>query len=433
MAVAQVLRGDPSYDPKYDTYIDSDPTAAAQEFLSRPDILGSGKTNAQAGQDYASKGDWQHPMSGPVPAQGPMLGERRVGKTETVEWQGDQWAPVQHDPNVAPGGSAGYHPGLNTSSGNAMLQGFLSGSAGEVTPGKVGTIAALAGALPSGGASLLPLAAGAAGAMGGAEAVQSHYGTPNAPQSGMEALGGMLEAGAAPIVSGAMAKAPGMLASLPAKVSGAGGAALGGYEGYKTGGIPGAVVGAAGGYAACTKLPWAVRQLGKLVGMGGEEAIGSEVSGAAKAAESDAGGFTGNSSTIGKMPNRPTVPWNPANTRPTEDFWPQGSTIEPGASPSPRDAGWTPTGQSTPAPTVAPPATPVAPRSISEITPVRGTPDFSPVTTSPETPPPSAVNVNGGWAGGPGPGQVAPSTAPMPRTGFQDQSAGSLRGVSSEG
>ncbi len=122
-------------------------------------------------------------------------------------------------------------------------KGFVQGASEAATPGRTGLLALL-----SGGATL-PATLAAAGGQAAAEGARVATDAPNAPHS----LGD-----AALDVAGA-ASTPGLAAAVPAGLAKAGGAAkfikrglggaLGGYEGYKYGGVPGGVVGALGGAA----------------------------------------------------------------------------------------------------------------------------------------------------------------------------------------
>lgn len=171
-------------------------------------------------------------------------------------------------------GDHGYQPGLNTSPLHASLEGFLSGAAeGATSPsGK----AAIGGASALLGPAGVPVAAGAEAL---AQALGVHYGNENAPASFPEAAGNVGEAAAAPAISAATTAAAPIvareLAKVPKAVTGLGGAAIGGYTGYKRGGIPGAVEGALAGGAMGAAVPKSLQALQKLTGLGAEAEAGA--------------------------------------------------------------------------------------------------------------------------------------------------------------
>lgn len=175
----------------------------------------------------------------------------------------------------AKNGGQGYHPGASTSPVRAGLEGFLSGAAeGATSPaGKT----AIGGAASLMGPVGAPVAAGAEGLAG---LLGVHYNNANAPQSLGEAAANVGEAAAAPLTtSAASAAAPFVaktLSTLPKTVTGLGGAALGGYEGYKHGGIPGAVEGALAGGALGAGLPRSMQALRGVAGMAPEAAAEAE-------------------------------------------------------------------------------------------------------------------------------------------------------------
>jgi hypothetical protein len=346
--------GDPGFDwSQYGQYKTDtpDPVIGAKAFLAKRDPTTDprgGQTNATAASEYLDK------TNQPTGAA-PQVGEQRHGAIESVEWNGTRWSPVARDASA----EGGYHPGRDTSPGMAALQGMISGSAEAATPGKIGAIAGLATALPTAGISMIPAALGAGGLTGLAEMLQSHYGTANAPQSMGAGIMGAGEAAAAPVIQAGLGKLPGLLSRLPAKATGIGGAAIGGYEGYRRGGVPGAVEGAVVGGAAGAAMPRGLKALGSMFGVAPEAAAegAATAGGATRTVGETASGFAGQS----KAPfiNRPTAPWAPTAGKSTEDYWPQGSTIEPPAPLTPRDPGFQPTVQGTPTSTAAPsPAVP---------------------------------------------------------------------------
>lgn len=225
-----------------------DPVKAAEDFLAQPDVTTNGQqTNAQTADQYLA----DHGLTMP------QVGERRSGPTETVEWDGSRWNPIAQT-----SAEAGYHPGLNTSPTEAMLQGFLSGaSEGALSPqGK----AAISGGAALLGPAGIPVAAGAEGL---AALLGTHYGVSDAPQSFGEAAADVAEPTASTALFGAAIPA-GLkyAATLPKTVTGAGGALYGGYKGYKYGGIPGAIEGAVLGGTTGTAMPRLLRAIGGLAG-----------------------------------------------------------------------------------------------------------------------------------------------------------------------
>jgi len=110
----------------------------------------------------------------------PQVGERRVGRTETVEWDGSRWTPVPHQ---ASGAEGGYHPGLADSEhpGLAALKGFISGGAtGLPTAARIAQFGLIP--LLTGGASIPAQMAIGAGSQGMADLADKAAGDPNAPQ-----------------------------------------------------------------------------------------------------------------------------------------------------------------------------------------------------------------------------------------------------------
>lgn len=133
------------------------------------------------------------------------------------------------------------------------LKGFLEGSSEAATPMRTGTLALL-----TGGATL-PAALGAAGAQSGVEALRGATGAPNAATSFPQAASRVIGAAAVPglpagIGAGARKVARVAPSLINEKTPGVIGAGLGGYEGYKRGGITGAVEGATLGGVLGSKL-----------------------------------------------------------------------------------------------------------------------------------------------------------------------------------
>lgn len=110
----------------------------------------------------------------------PQVGERRVGRTETVEWDGARWTPVPHQ---ASGAEGGYHPGLADSEhpGLAALKGFISGGAtGLPTAARIAQFGLIP--LLTGGMSIPAQMAIGAGSQGMADLADRAADDPNAPQ-----------------------------------------------------------------------------------------------------------------------------------------------------------------------------------------------------------------------------------------------------------
>lgn len=171
----------------------------------------------------------------------------RTVNGETRTWDGGQWVAA---PTSA---EAGYHPGLEDSGSPwlARIKGFLSGASEAATPGKVGTLAALA--VP--GAAPAALVGG--GAMALADMLRTHFDTANAPKSmgdaAMDVGGAALGAG----IKGPISKGYELASNVvknPRALTGGTGAVVGGLEGYKRDGIPGALGGAVAGGLGATML-----------------------------------------------------------------------------------------------------------------------------------------------------------------------------------
>jgi hypothetical protein len=183
----------------------------------------------------------------------PQVGERRSGATETVEWNGQRWSPVEHAPSApAPGGGGSSFlgdlwSGLKNNPA-ATLKGFLQGGATGV-PNAV-TIAQTALPFVTGGMSIPAEAAiGAASNLGG-DLINRAAGDPNAPQSFMDLMkhageGALLQGGVSAGLKGVKALAG--AASRSGNLGAVAGGATGAYEGYKHGGVTGAIEGGAAG------------------------------------------------------------------------------------------------------------------------------------------------------------------------------------------
>jgi len=205
----------------------------------------------------------------------PDRGEVRSAGGETRQWDGSRWQPVTSESPSPPVdkpisfGALDYVPGLrdilnlpaNVVKGAeatpdivrglvhepaSTLKGFVQGASEAATPGRVGLLSLL-----TGGATLpatLAAAGGEALAQGGRVATNA----ANAPQSLSDAAGDIAEAASIPAVAAGLKAVPETVQRLGGTKKVAGrvlGAGIGGYEGYKYGGIPGAIAGAAGGGA----------------------------------------------------------------------------------------------------------------------------------------------------------------------------------------
>lgn len=203
----------------------------------------------------------------------PQPGEIRRGATESVQWNGERWSPIVHGEesvdkpisfgvldmvpglrdvlnlptNIVKGAKAlpDVARGIVNEPG-ATMKGFVKGSSEAATPERIGMLALL-----TGGATL-PAALGAAGGEALAEGARVATDAPNAARSFPEAAGNVLGAASVPALAGALNAAPTAIARMGGARKVAGGvlgAGLGGYEGYRYGGIPGGIAGAIGGGA----------------------------------------------------------------------------------------------------------------------------------------------------------------------------------------
>lgn len=200
----------------------------------------------------------------------PQPGEVRHGASESVQWDGSRWQPIgpaaalpsTDHPSVDMLGIPGLEEIANLPSNlvkgvqaapdvarnlfshpGATLKGFVQGASEAATPGRTGLLALL-----TGGATL-PATLAAAGGQATAEAGRVLTHTSNAPQSFPDAALEVAGAAAMPGLAGAEGALAAKAGGQAKLVKGAIGAGLGGYEGYKYGGIPGMVAGAAGGAA----------------------------------------------------------------------------------------------------------------------------------------------------------------------------------------
>lgn len=229
----------------------------------------------------------------------PQKGDEQHGATEHLRWDGHRWNPIEAPKpatvdNPRSFGVLDYIPGLrdalnipeNLVKGAqalpdvarglynepaATLKGFAGGASEAATPGRVGLLALL-----TGGATV-PAALAAAGGESLAQAGRVATDAPNAPQSFPEAVGNVAEAASVPGVAAGLKAVPEAVQSLGGTRKVAGrvlGAGLGGYEGYRYGGIPGAIAGAAGGGAlgGMTGGSPTMRALRAVIGGGADEA-----------------------------------------------------------------------------------------------------------------------------------------------------------------
>ena len=226
----------------------------------------------------------------------PQKGEVRHGATESGQWDGSRWVPLDKSTvdNPASFGWLDAVPGLrdvlnlpmNAVKGagalpdvarglinqpGATLKGFAGGASEAATPERLGLLALL-----TGGATL-PAALGAGAAETVAQGTRVATDAPNAPRSFPEAAGNIVGAASVPALAGTIKAVPGAVERLGGTRNVAGrvlGAGFGGYEGYQHGGIGGAVAGAAGGYSLGGKggASRAMRGLRAVVGLGGDEA-----------------------------------------------------------------------------------------------------------------------------------------------------------------
>ena len=233
----------------------------------------------------------------------PQKGEVRHGATESGQWDGSRWVPLDKSTvdNPASFGWLDAVPGLrdvlnlpmNAVKGagalpdvarglinqpGATLKGFAGGASEAATPGRLGLLALL-----TGGATL-PAALAAGGGEALAQGTRVATDAPNAPRSLPEAAGNVAEAASVPALAGAIKAVPGAVERLGGTRNVAGrvlGAGFGGYEGYRYGGIPGAIAGAVGGgsLGGTGGGSRAMRGLRAVIGGGAaDEAAGAEAS-----------------------------------------------------------------------------------------------------------------------------------------------------------
>lgn len=231
----------------------------------------------------------------------PQAGEIRRGSTEAVQWDGSRWQPlaaaaptsVDHPrsfgwldavpglrdvlnlpENLVKGAQAlpDVARGLVHEPG-ATLKGFAQGSSEAATPGRIGLLSLL-----TAGATA-PAALAAAGGEALAQGTRVATDAPNAPQSFPEAAGNVVEAAAVPGLAGALKAVPAGVERLGGTRKVAGGligAGLGGYEGYRYGGVPGALAGAVAGGTLGGGSP-SMRALRSVLGSGAEAETVSDV------------------------------------------------------------------------------------------------------------------------------------------------------------
>lgn len=196
----------------------------------------------------------------------PAQGEIRRGATESVQWDGTRWAPVP----VQPSSWLDSVPGLrdiaalpsNLFAGAKALpdvarglvhepaetlKGFAQGASEAATPDRVGLLSLL-----TAGATV-PAALAAAGGETAVQATRLATDAQNQPQSLPDAAGEVATAAAIPLSAAALKAVPGAVERMGGSRNVATrtiGAGFGGYEGYRYGGIPGAVLGAVAGFKA---------------------------------------------------------------------------------------------------------------------------------------------------------------------------------------
>lgn len=281
----------------------------------------------------------------------PQKGEIRRGATESGQWDGSQWIPLEASKPASVDNPRSFGwldavPGLrdalnipeNLVKGaqalpdvarglvhepGATLKGFAQGTSEAATPGRVGLLALL-----TGGATV-PAALAAAGGESIAQGTRVATDAPNAPQSFPEAAGNVLEAAAVPGVAAGLKAVPGAVESMGGTRKVAGrvlGAGLGGYEGYKYGGISGAIAGAAGG-GALGGGSLKMRALRSVLGGGAAEDV------ATGQAETAPSGFAQQprTSTI----SRPDAPYRGSAN--TQAYWPERETAWDKPIEDPRD------------------------------------------------------------------------------------------------
>lgn len=232
----------------------------------------------------------------------PQIGEIRRGKTESGQWDGQRWQPITHqDPSVDRPVSFGILdsvPGLrdvlnlpvNAVKGAealpdvarglihepaATLKGFVGGASEAATPGRLGLLALL-----TAGATA-PAALGAAGGEALAEGGRYLTDAPNASRSLPEAAMNVVEAGSVPAVAAGLKAVPGAVGRMGGTRKVAGqlvGAGIGGYEGYRYGGVPGAIAGAVtGGAVGGGRGSASLRGLQRILGVEAAEKTASDV------------------------------------------------------------------------------------------------------------------------------------------------------------
>lgn len=242
----------------------------------------------------------------------PQQGEIRRGATESVQWDGSKWQPIQHETDTSkspksvdnpvsfgwldavPGLRDALNIPVNAVKGAqalpdvvrglvhepvATLKGFAQGTSEAATPGRLGLLSLLA----PGAGSLTARALLAGGGEALAQGTRVATDAPNAPQSFPEAAGNVAEAASVPALAGVLKAVPGAVERAGGTRNVAGrvlGAGFGGYEGYRYGGLPGMVAGAAGGASlGGNGGSRTLRALRSVIGPGAaEEAVASDVS-----------------------------------------------------------------------------------------------------------------------------------------------------------
>lgn len=189
----------------------------------------------------------------------PQPGEIRRGATETVQWDGSRWNPVDDQTSAASSdsGVGGFLSDLYhgvTEHPLDTLKGFFQGAAqGAPTATRIAQVAL---PLATGGTSIPVQMAIGAGTQAVADLADKIAGDPSAPSSLTDALEHAATGAIAPGILGAAGAGVRAIAPYAQKgtIGGTTGALVGGYEGYKLHGIPGALEGAALGAMGGSKL-----------------------------------------------------------------------------------------------------------------------------------------------------------------------------------
>lgn len=281
----------------------------------------------------------------------PQIGEIRHGQTESVQWDGGRWVPIGGSTSSTSSNSPSlldYIPGVRdvvnlpsnlvkgvsaipgvvsglANNPSATVKGFVQGASDAATPDRVGLLSLLLG-----GAGL-PAVLAAGGGEAGAKIGQAVTDSPNKPKTFGDAATQVGEAAAVPAIPATFNKATQVVKSAVPSVSGTGltGAAIGGYEGYKRGGLLGGAEGAVTGYYLGNKASKLEQILGALKDKEGTSAA-TEAQIAADAppeTESTAQETMRKAKGV-EIPTEPTGGWGSSNiTAPAQSYAP-GNTSE---------------------------------------------------------------------------------------------------------